>query len=122
MAGHAEQNPTIWGTLRKDVRQGDFFQTLRDEAQELRDFYLSEERRDELRRMSPLKRWFVLAWWILKSMFFKLTPMRRILLTIGIVLILSPTVTFSNHRREYLPERHGDTVRWGCFPPARDDA
>jgi serine phosphatase RsbU (regulator of sigma subunit) len=47
--------------------------------------------------MSPVKRWFLLAWWLLKSMFFKLTPMRRILLTIGIVLIISPTVTFSNH-------------------------
>jgi serine phosphatase RsbU (regulator of sigma subunit) len=97
MTGQTEKDPTIWGTLRKDVKQGDFFQTLRDEAQELRDFYINEERRDELRRMSPVKRWFLLAWWILKSMFFKLTPMRRILLAFGILLIISPTATFSNH-------------------------
>jgi phosphoserine phosphatase RsbU/P len=97
MTGRTEQDPTIWGTLRKDVKQGHFFQTLRDETQELRDFYINEERRNELRKMSPVKRWFVLAWWVLKGMFFKLTPMRRILLAAGMVLILSPTFTFSTH-------------------------
>jgi phosphoserine phosphatase RsbU/P len=101
MTGHAEHDPTIWGTLRKDMKQGDFFQTLRDEAQELRDFYLNEERRDELRGMSPVKRWFVLAWWVLKSMFFKLTPMRRILLAVGIILIISPTFTFSDYGESF---------------------
>ncbi len=91
-----ERDPTIWGTLRKDVEQGDFIQTLRSEAQELRDFYLTEERRDLLRRMSPAKRWFLLAWWVLKSMFFKLNPMRRILLALGVVFIMSSTVTVTN--------------------------
>jgi len=107
MAGHAEQDPTIWKTLRKDVQQGDFFQTLHNEAEELRDFYINEERRDELRRMAPAKRWLVLAWWLLKSMFFKLTPMRRILLAAGIVLIITPTVTFSNHGENFSQNVNG---------------
>lgn len=86
------QNPTLLKTLREDVSGGDFFSNLKEEWREILEFYISEEERDRLRSMSPFKRWFVVGWWVLKSMFFKLTPFRRLLLVAGLVLVLSLTV------------------------------
>lgn len=99
-SSHHEQ--TIWHTLRGDIERGDFFRTLGEEARELREFYIGEEKRTELKNMSPIRRWIVFSWWLLKSMFFKLTPARRILLTVGIVLSLSSTTTDGNNNAKLL--------------------
>jgi hypothetical protein len=86
-----EEEPGLLDTLLNDIRSGHVFSDLRTEAKEIRDFYLSDDKRDRLRSMSKLKGWFFIGWWVLKSMFLKLTPFRRILLVIGILFVLSAT-------------------------------
>ena len=92
MNQQSTQEPGLGRTLWEDVKKGDFFSDLRDETRDIRDFYITQDKRDELMKMGRFKRWFVLTWWILKSMFYKLTPARRILLVAGLILIVSARV------------------------------
>ncbi|MBL7995677.1 serine/threonine-protein phosphatase [bacterium] len=78
--------PGIFNTLRHDVQSGGHFENLRREYRELRDFYIDTEMKSRLDEMNVFKRWFYFVWWLLKSMFFKLTPTRRLLLLLGIFL------------------------------------
>jgi len=85
---HAEKEPGIGRTLRDDLRGSDFRRTIPREFRDLRDFMLDEERRKRLQDMNFLKRWILVAWWLLKALVLKLTPIRRILLVIGLVLVV----------------------------------
>jgi hypothetical protein len=79
--------PRLLSTLRDDITHGGFFANLKKEAIEIEDFYLSDEEREQLKKKGKLWRWFVLAWWVLKNSFFRLTPVRRLLLVFGLVFI-----------------------------------
>jgi sigma-B regulation protein RsbU (phosphoserine phosphatase) len=83
----SEQKMT--SVLIDDVRRGDFFQVVRREFKELKEFMLDEDRQKRLAEISPWHRWFHMLWWLLKSLFFKLSPARRMLLVIGLVLLWS---------------------------------
>lgn len=72
-----------------DIRRGGFFQNIRREFRELREFMLSEERKERLRNMYPLKRWFYITWWLLKALFLKLTPTRRILFVVACIAFIN---------------------------------
>ncbi len=92
--------PKLGQTLIKDLRRGDFKRTLRRDYSELKEFYLDNERKARLKNMGSIKRGFWMIWWLLKSLFFKLTPVRRILLVISFFIILqSGTVGYV--RREH---------------------
>jgi serine phosphatase RsbU (regulator of sigma subunit) len=84
----SDDEPKIRHVLRDDLSRGDFWSTLRRDFKELREFMLTDERRKRLSEMSRVKQWLYIAWWLLKSLILKLTPARRILLLIGIVLVL----------------------------------
>jgi phosphoserine phosphatase RsbU/P len=87
--------PKLIATLRQDLR--DVHTSLRTQGvrslgrsfSELEEFYLSSTRKQQLAAMNPVKRWFVMAWWLLKSLFFKLTAARRVMLVAGLVLVVS---------------------------------
>ena len=81
--------PRLRDTLRQDLKHPDFFQSLRRDFSELRQFYIEEEKNLRLAQMTWYKRGFFLAWWLFKSMMLKLTPARRILFFVGFVLILA---------------------------------
>lgn len=55
--------------------------------EDLEAFYLSEEKRQRLAGMGLLRRWLYLSAWLLKSLFLRLTPTRRVLLLVAIVLL-----------------------------------
>jgi serine phosphatase RsbU (regulator of sigma subunit) len=61
---------------------------LRD-LHDLYEFYLDQETRNRLADMGRARRWITVVYWILKSMFFKLTPVRRVLLILSVVLIFN---------------------------------
>lgn len=89
--------PKLTKVLREDFRRGGFKRTIRREWNELKEFYLDSERRTRLQAMGKMKRFFVMAWWLLKSLFLKLTPVRRILLLISCWLIVqSGTISFDH--------------------------
>lgn len=83
-------------TLREDIKQGGFFKNLKKEFKELEGFYLDDERRDQLKQMGWFRRTFKSMIWLFKSLFFHLTPGRRILLVIGIILFFSVSAQINN--------------------------
>jgi len=88
--------PKLGRLLLADVRHGDFKRTLRRDWSELKEFYLDQERKTRLQGMGKFKRFFVMAWWLIKSLFLKLTPVRRVLVVISCVLVIqSGTIGFA---------------------------
>jgi sigma-B regulation protein RsbU (phosphoserine phosphatase) len=85
----SHNEPSIGGLLRDDIRRGGYFRTLRREIEDLQDFMLTEERRKSLEQMSQLKRWMVLPLWLLKSLFQKLAPMRRLMVIIALWMLVA---------------------------------
>lgn len=68
----------------EDLRKGDIKRTLRQNVKDLYYFYLDKETRARLADMGRVKRWIIMQIWILKSLFLKLTPVRRILILISL--------------------------------------
>jgi hypothetical protein len=85
----SSNDPRLVQTILDDFRRGDFRKTVKQDYEDLKDFYLHEERRKRLQTMNSFKRFFYSAGWLLKELFLKLTPARRILLIVGLVLLLS---------------------------------
>ncbi|NIW38233.1 MAG: SpoIIE family protein phosphatase, partial [Gemmatimonadetes bacterium] len=96
-----------------DLRATRFKRDYLRELSDLYYFYLDDERRAKLASMGRLQRAFLLLGWILKSLYLKLSPPRRILLLIAAVLgILGPTsVGFPMLGRQV----SADLRPWGFF-------
>lgn len=101
----SKPEPEIFGTIRQDLRRGDLGRTVRRDFVELKEYMIDEERQKRLKEMGVVKRWIVLAWWLLKSMFFKLTPARRIILVVGILLVIfSRTAIYVDEHVQVQPD------------------
>ncbi len=104
----AKPDPEIIGTLREDLRRGDFGRTILREFGELKEYMVDEERKKQLADMGLIKRWLVLTWWLLKSMYFKLTPARRIIIVLGLLLVfVSKTVIYSDEHLSVQGQANG---------------
>lgn len=79
--------PSIGKTLRDDFRRSDFKSSLGRDFDELKEYFLDEEQRKRLEEMGRVRRWLFTALWLLKSLFFKLTPARRILFFVAFVFL-----------------------------------
>jgi len=85
-------------TIREDFRNINFKKDLRYEYKNLSDFYLDSEKKARLESMTPFQRWIHKINWLLKSMFLHLTPLRRILVLVGVLfLFLSRSVSINGH-------------------------
>lgn len=91
--------PKLRNTIKEDFKAGGFFRTLKRDFKELKEFYISEEKHRRLSEMNRVKYIFVFWWWILKSMILKLTPLRRIILIIGFILLLLPQDLSTNNKK-----------------------
>jgi hypothetical protein len=80
------KNPKIGKTILNDIRDENIPHTLVQEFKDIYHFYIDHERKKRLSEMGRIRRWIRVGWWILKSMFFKLTPVRRILFLLGLIL------------------------------------
>src|SRR6188768_4236761 len=99
--GHAQG---LFRTLRADVFQvlGDLrrrgvhrsLNAARDEAEA---FYLDEASRKKLGGMNVVSREIRRVFWLTKSLLFKLTPTRRVLLALAIVM-LTTWINYDSHR------------------------
>ena len=95
-------DPRLWDQLKDDfrgfgddVRSGGFWTAIRRTFEDLESFYLSDEYRLRLQEMKRFKRFFVRLWWLLKSLFLKLTPARRVLLIVALLFLASGRGNFS---------------------------
>lgn len=89
------REPGITKTLIADFKEffhdifgGEVKRPVSRSFKELREFYLDEERRKRLASMGRIKRWLLTSLWLLKAMLLKLSPVRRVLLVIGIFFLL----------------------------------
>jgi serine phosphatase RsbU (regulator of sigma subunit) len=72
-----------------DIRHGNIRPTtIRRDWRDIKDFFLNEERRQRISQMKWYKRWFFQIFWLFKSLFLKLPPLRRLLLILSLFLIL----------------------------------
>ena len=81
---------TIVQDLRRvpaDMRRVGLKRSMSRTLTELQEFYFTTERRDRLAGMGRWKRWLFLSVWLLKSLFLRLTPARRILLLLAFLLL-----------------------------------
>ena len=102
------QEPKIGRTIREDFHQVRIKEEMGGEYRDLKEYFLTEDRKEKLKTMSGFKKFFVIPWWLLKALFFKLTPFRRILLLVAIILILIARNSSAN----------GNQVNIDLFGPA----
>jgi hypothetical protein len=92
-----KREPRISKTLRSDFRQTKIKEEFKLEYKDLKQYFLTEERKKKLAGMNSVKKIFVLPWWLLKSLYFRLTAFRRLLLFIGLIfLFFSGNIETSN--------------------------
>jgi len=82
------EEPKFSSTIRDGFKEENFRDTLSRDYQELKEFFLNDERKEKLKMMGTIKRFFFSSWWLLKVLFYKLTPARRVLVFIGSVFII----------------------------------
>ena len=83
-----KNDPKIGRTIRDDLHNVKIKDDFRDEYRELKDYFLTDDRKETLKIMGSFKKFFVLPWWLLKALYFKLTPLRRLLLIFGIIILI----------------------------------
>jgi phosphoserine phosphatase RsbU/P len=96
MADFSSEVKRTFTTIREDIRSSDFGTTFRRETKEISDFYLTEEQRTRLDHMSAFQRVFHYSGWVLKALFYKLTPIRRLLFVFGIILLFTVNASRDN--------------------------
>ena len=77
--------------LWKDIQRIGVWRTIDRTLVELQEFYLEAHVRERLLTMRPVRRTISVVGWLLKSLFLKLTPARRILLALSVVLMWQTT-------------------------------
>jgi len=91
-----ENDPKFWQTIKKDWKETKVKRTIKQDWKELKEFYISTEKKKKLKKMFSLKRWMFVVYWVLKGMFFNLTPMRRILLVLSLFFMISVTSSINS--------------------------
>lgn len=84
-------------TIQDDIKKINFRKDFSNEYRSLSHFYLDSEKKNQLENMSPVERWVHKFAWLIKSMFLHLTPLRRILVLIGVFLLfISSSISINN--------------------------
>ena len=81
-------NPKIGKTILNDFRQGNLKRSVLQDLKDIYHFYLDQETKERLQSMPRIKRWFVLMFWLLKSLILKLAPVRRVLFVVAFFLFM----------------------------------
>jgi sigma-B regulation protein RsbU (phosphoserine phosphatase) len=100
---HQNFNPVqdLFEVLRDDLSRTDLVQSVKREIEELKEFMLDEGRKRELESMNTARQLLVVPWWLLKGMFYKLVPVRRLLVVAGVALFLwTPQQNSGEHQMQ----------------------
>lgn len=82
------KEPGVFKTLRNDIEQENFLETIRREWRELKDYYLDEEKKARYNQMNWIQRGIYMIGWLLKGMFYNLNPFRRLLVVTALILFM----------------------------------
>lgn len=83
------KEPKLGKTLRDDWKNTHLKSSFKKDYGAAEEFFFTDYERTRLKQMSSFNRLIYRLAWLLKKLFLKLTPFRRILLIIGTVLILA---------------------------------
>jgi hypothetical protein len=84
-----ESEKNIFETLKQDFREGEHVRTVRRDYRDLHQFYITDTQRERLKQKSLLIRPLYIGAWLLRGMFYLLSPTRRLLLLGGFVVALN---------------------------------
>ncbi|MBN1407405.1 MAG: PP2C family protein-serine/threonine phosphatase [Calditrichaceae bacterium] len=87
--GKNNPDPKIGRTIVDDFKKGNLRKGIRRDYKDMKEFFINDERKKRLLTMGRFKRWFYMSWWLLKGLFFNLTPIRRVLFVLSLILILT---------------------------------
>ena len=79
----------------REVPLRDWRRTVRHDWADIRGFYLDEEQKTRLEKMDGFRRALYQAFWLGRSLFLKLTPLRRVLLVVAFYLIFLVRISFN---------------------------
>ncbi|MGE3843444.1 MAG: PP2C family protein-serine/threonine phosphatase, partial [Vicinamibacterales bacterium] len=85
------RDAALWETLKRDWQHlsADAHLGWRDSVRrtlsDLREFYLSPGERQRYVHMGRFKRFVFVSWWLLKGLFFKLSPWRRLIFALAVL-------------------------------------
>ncbi|MGC8595653.1 MAG: PP2C family protein-serine/threonine phosphatase [Candidatus Kryptoniota bacterium] len=83
-----------------DLLHGELRKNLKRDLNELYHFYVNDAERERLSKMRRGRRLFYLTVWLLRSLFMKLNPTRRILLLLSFFFLFSENWQWSSKRVE----------------------
>lgn len=83
------KNQTFHHTLRDDIKTINLKKDIQKEYRSLNDFYLDPDKKVRLESMTPIQRGVHKFGWLIKSMFLHLTPLRRILVLLGVIFLFT---------------------------------
>ena len=80
----------LFNTIKDDISGGGFKNDITTDFEDMKEFFLNDERKKQISGMGRIKAFFYMSWWLLKELLLKLTPTRRLVLIIGIILLVLP--------------------------------
>lgn len=98
--------PSLRKTVLDDLRRGVTRCSLRRELSSIYEFYLDGERKERLAGMGKVQRSVYLLAWLLKSMFLKLSPGRRVGLLVAMVLAIQGPLVFNFGQWDAMVDLH----------------
>lgn len=90
MTENKNKEKKLYDTIKNDISEGGFKGNITTDFEELKEFFLNDERKKRLAGMGKISRFFYMSWWLLSELLLKLTPTRRLVLIIGIALLVLP--------------------------------
>jgi sigma-B regulation protein RsbU (phosphoserine phosphatase) len=78
---------TIPAEIIDEIKNLQFKKDIKKEYHELKDFYLDDEKKDKLKEMDKIKRFLYQTGYLFASIFQKLTPLRKLLVFLGLILL-----------------------------------
>jgi len=89
------RDPRIRETVWKDIKDGDLKRNIGRDLKDLYEFYVDPKTREKLNARGKFTRWLHASWHILKVGILRLTPARRIILLLSLILSVNQSVIFN---------------------------
>ncbi len=83
--------------IADDIRRGDIRKNVKRDLRDMYEFYLDDDERARLAGMGRLRRWISMVIWLVKSLLVNLTPVRRLLLVLSLLLVMINRISFDRN-------------------------
>ncbi|HJQ99648.1 MAG TPA: PP2C family protein-serine/threonine phosphatase, partial [Candidatus Polarisedimenticolaceae bacterium] len=80
------EQPGIGRMVVEDFKRGEHSRHFKRDLRDVYRFYLSEDERERLGQMRPIKRWIWISWWLARNLLRRLSPNRRLILVFAAFL------------------------------------